>query len=295
MGRGLSAWGEMGTLYVVGTPIGNLEDVSPRAIRTLREVSLIAAEDTRHTAKLLTHFGISTPMTSYHAFNERFRRGHLLAALADGDVALVTDAGTPGISDPGVELVDAVLDVGFPVKAIPGPSSLTSAASTSGLLTGPFTFLGFLPRKSGERRKLIALAASTGFGVVLFESPNRLVATLRELTAMLAGRRFAVARELTKVHETVERGAFDPNDDYSSFATLRGEVVVVVEMAPTAQDTDDAEATLIALLQTGLRATEAARLAARMSGLPRSELYKLAIEFERKSTLDAGGGAGQPD
>lgn len=273
----------MGTLFVVATPIGNLEDITSRAVRVLGDVSLIAAEDTRHTGKLLAHFGIQTPMISYHAFNERARRERLLTALADGDVALVTDAGTPAISDPGVELVDAAIEAGFQVRTIPGASSLASAASISGLLTGPFTFVGFLPRKAGERAKLAARAASSGFGLIFFESPNRLQATLRELSPLLRERRFTVARELSKLHEEVRRGVFSLDDRYESFGDLRGEIVLVVEAGPESVANEEEPAVVLENLMTaGLKPSEAAREAARLTGQPRSHLYQMALERNRE-------------
>jgi len=273
----------MGTLYVVATPIGNLEDISPRALRTLRDVTLIAAEDTRHTGKLLAHFGIETPTISYHAFNERARRQRLLDAVTAADIALVTDAGTPAISDPGVALVDAVLQAGYPVRTIPGPSSLTAAVSISGLLSGPFTFLGFLPRKAGERRELLARAAANGFGVVLYESPNRLQALLLEIRDVFEGRRFAVARELSKIHESLERRDFVDGNDFADFANIRGEIVVVIEPSTGDPDLSDPAETVRDLIAAGMRASEAARMAAQLTGRPRSELYKLAIMLEKQS------------
>jgi 16S rRNA (cytidine1402-2'-O)-methyltransferase len=285
----------MGTLFVVATPIGNLEDITPRALRTLGEVSLIAAEDTRHTGKLLAHFGIGTPMISYHAFNEKSRLQRLLDAVSAGDVALVSDAGTPGISDPGVELVDAVLQAGYPVLSIPGPSSLTAAVSISGLLSGPLTFLGFLPRKAGERRELLARAAASGLGVVLYESPNRLLALLFELKNTFEGRRFAVARELTKVHESLVRRVFVASDDFADFAEIRGEIVVVIEPSSGDPDRSDPAETLRELLTLGMRASEAARSGAQLTGRPRSELYKLAIELEKQLRATQTGETHQPD
>ena len=272
----------MGTLYVVATPIGNLEDITPRALRTLRDVSLIAAEDTRHTGRLLAHFSIETPMVSYHTFNERSRRQRLLDAVASADIALVTDAGTPAISDPGVELVDAVLQAGYPVRTIPGPSSLTAAVSISGLLSGPFTFLGFLPRKAGERRELLARAAANGFGVVLYESPNRLHALLHELLAAFEGRRFAVARELSKMHESLERRVFVVGNDFVEFADVRGEIVLIIAPSTGDPDLSDPAETLRALISAGMRASEAARTGAQLTGRPRSELYNLAIVLEKE-------------
>ena len=272
----------MGTLYVVATPIGNLEDITPRALRTLRDVSLIAAEDTRHTGRLLAHFSIETPMVSYHTFNERSRRQRLLDAVASADIALVTDAGTPAISDPGVELVDAVLQAGYPVRTIPGPSSLTAAVSISGLLSGPFTFLGFLPRKAGERRDLLARAAANGFGVVLYESPNRLQALLHELLVVFEGRRFAVARELSKLHESLERRVFVIGNDFVEFADVRGEIVLIIEPSIGDPDLSDPAETLRELISAGMRASEAARTGAQLTGRPRSELYNLAIVLEKE-------------
>lgn len=278
----------MGTLYVVATPIGNLSDISPRAVQILRDVALIAAEDTRHTGGLLSHFGIKTPMISYHAFNEQSRRGKLLDAIAVGDVALVADAGTPAISDPGAELVDAVLEAGFPVRTVPGPSALTAAASISGLLDGPFTFLGFLPRKAGERRAVIARAAAASFGVVLFESPNRLQSTLRELETVFEGRRFAVARELSKLHESLVRGVLHPGEAYSAYEKVRGEVVVVIAASTDEPPDSDAEEVLARLLESGMRASAAARSAAELTGRPRSELYAIAVELDRRRQKGQG-------
>jgi 16S rRNA (cytidine1402-2'-O)-methyltransferase len=278
---GLNNGRDMGTLFVVATPIGNLEDITTRALRVLKEVSLIAAEDTRHTGKLLAHFEIDTPMISYHAFNERSRRERLLESLRDGDVALVTDAGTPAISDPGAELVDAALDAGFTVRTIPGASSLAAAASVSGLLAGPFTFLGFLPRKAGERVRLVARAAGSGFGLILFESPNRLQETLQELTPVLNGRRFAVARELSKLHEEVRRGVFATGDQYGEFGTVRGEIVLLVEASSENERDEDPREVLGNLLKSGLKPSDAAREAASLTGRTRSELYQLALELGR--------------
>jgi 16S rRNA (cytidine1402-2'-O)-methyltransferase len=271
----------LGTLYVVATPIGNLEDISARALRILSEVTLIAAEDTRHTRKLLSHFRIDTPMVSYHAFNERSRREQLLAALGTGDVALVSDAGTPGISDPGTELVDAVLGAGFDVRAVPGASSLGAAASVSGLLTGPFTFLGFLPRKATERRLLIGRARGTGFGVVLFESPGRLRETMLELSKSFEGRRFAVVRELSKLHEEIHRGMFAGCEALEQLEGLRGELVIVIEPGQDAND-DDPDVVIRGLLGMGMKVSDAARETARITGLPRSELYRRAMDMASK-------------
>lgn len=266
----------MGTLFVVATPIGNLEDASPRAVRVLREASLIAAEDTRHTAKLLRHFGIAAPTISYHAHNERARRERLLSALAIGDVALVTDAGTPGVSDPGNDLVQAALEAGFPVSPIPGPSSAVAAASASGLVPGPFVVVGFLPRERGPRRALLARAAGSGFPLVLFEAPGRAAATLRELHDVLGERPAVLARELTKLHEEVRTGTLASLAEALAAEAPRGEVVLVVGGAGDDAMVEDPAAVVAGLRRAGLGVSEAAREAARLTGVPKSDLYGLA-------------------
>jgi 16S rRNA (cytidine1402-2'-O)-methyltransferase len=196
----------VGTLYVVGTPIGNLEDLTLRAARLLREVDLIAAEDTRTTRTLLRAHEISTPLTSFHEFSgpEKVRR--LVERLADQDVALVSDAGTPGISDPGYPLIRAAIEAGCPVVPIPGPSAILAALIASGLPMHAFHFVGFLPRKSGERRRAFEALAEEDATLVAFESPHRLIASLRDALAVLGDRPMAAARELTKKFEEIVRG-----------------------------------------------------------------------------------------
>ena len=233
----------MGTLYIVATPIGNLDDLSPRAVRILREVNLIAAEDTRHSRRLLTHFEIKTPTVSYHEHNQRARRELLLEALECGDVALITDAGTPGVSDPGADLVAAALEAGYRVSPIPGASALAAAVSASGLIDGPFLTLGFLPRERGERVRLVARAATAGFPLVIFESARRLGPTLQELVEILGDRRAVILRELTKIHEEVRAGALSELRHWTEDANPRGEIALVIAAAPgTAASDDDAEA-----------------------------------------------------
>lgn len=272
----------MGTLYIVATPIGNLGDISARALDVLGSVALIAAEDTRHTGKLLAHFDIKTPLVSYHSFNERTRRERLLAALADGDVALVSDAGTPVIADPGHELVNAAIAAGFRISPIPGPSSLTAAVSASGLVDGPFLALGFLPRKGKERTTILAKAAATSYSIVLFESPNRVAKTLSDLANTFGDRRCFVARELTKLHEELRWG------DVSNLAlkykgeTVKGEVVIVVAGDDRPQPSnEDVESVVVQLLNSGLKPSEAAREATSLTGGSRSDLYRLAIAISK--------------
>ncbi len=212
----------MGTLYVVATPIGNLEDVTLRALRVLREVELVLAEDTRRTRTLLTHHDVRTRPRSLHAHNEAQRSREVLEALASGSsVALVSDAGTPLVSDPGERLVAAVIQAGHAVVPIPGPSAVLSALVASGLPAAPFLFLGFLPRRSGEREALLARIRDRTETVVLFESPRRLAATLRRLADTLGDRPACVARELTKLHEEVARGSLQELAE--RFARGRGE------------------------------------------------------------------------
>lgn len=268
----------MGTLFVVATPIGNLEDISPRALRTLREVGLIAAEDTRRTLQLLRRFEIETRLISYHAFNERAREATLIAELEQGDVALVTDAGTPAISDPGTMIVDAAHRAGFPVIAIPGSSSLTAALSVSGLVEGPVVFLGFPPRKTRERRALLERANASGFAFALFESPHRVGETLRAIADLDPERMTAVARELTKLHEETIRGTARDLADRFEAEAPRGEVVIVVQggLEPPAAP-EDAERRLFALLDQGVRASDAAKQIASATGLARSDLYQMAL------------------
>jgi 16S rRNA (cytidine1402-2'-O)-methyltransferase len=267
----------MGTLYLVATPIGNLEDISARALRVLREVGLIAAEDTRHTGRLLAHFGIATPLLSYHAHNERARRERLLAALAEGDVALVSDAGTPGISDPGHDLVVAAIAAGYPVSPVPGPSAVAAAVGASGLVAGPFVSLGFLPRRSAARRSVLGRAGVTSFPVVLFEAPERLAGTLAELARLWGDREAVVLRELTKLHEEMVRGTLSELAERWRETPPRGEIVVVVGPAtPPAVEPSDAERIVAELRRAGLGPSEAAREAAAATGLPRSDLYRLA-------------------
>ena len=246
-------------------------------MQTLRDVRLIAAEDTRHSRRLLTHFEIDTPVVSYHQHNARSRREHLLAALAEGDVALISDAGTPAVSDPGADLVAAALAAGYRVSPIAGPSAVVAAVSASGLVDGPFLFLGFLARETGERQRTIARGGASGFPLVLFESAQRLGRTLADLETALGDRRSVVLRELTKLHEEVRAGTLGSLRVWAASGGVRGEVVVVVAAAeeePARED--DAESVVHALRRAGLSASQAAREAAAITGLPRAVLYALA-------------------
>jgi 16S rRNA (cytidine1402-2'-O)-methyltransferase len=222
----------MGTLYVVGTPIGNLEDLTPRAARVLGEVDLVAAEDTRRTRRLLTHLGISKPLLSVHADAERGRAAQVIDALRDGDVALCTDAGMPSISDPGAHLVDRVRDAGHGLAVIPGPSAVTAALALSGFNADRFVFLGFLPRKASEIARAVGALAVETRTAVAFESPYRLVKALDIIAEALPERRCAVARELTKVHEELRVGPASELAAHYRQKAVKGEITLLVEGAP---------------------------------------------------------------
>jgi 16S rRNA (cytidine1402-2'-O)-methyltransferase len=273
----------MGTLYVVATPIGNLDDVTLRALAVLREAALVLAEDTRRTRVLLDRHGIAARPVSLHAHNEAARTDQVLAALADGKaVALVSDAGTPLVSDPGERLVARALADGHRVVPVPGPSAVLAALVASGLPAERFTFVGFLPRKAGERRRRLAELAPRPETLVLFESPRRVGALLAELAASFGVRRACVARELTKLHEEVVRGKL--GELAAQFAEgARGEVSVVVEgAARAAEPAPLAEHVLRArvreALAAGLSARDLAAQLAQETGLPRRTLYALALE-----------------
>jgi 16S rRNA (cytidine1402-2'-O)-methyltransferase len=218
----------MGTLYLVATPIGNLQDISLRAIDLLGKVRLIAAEDTRHTAKLLHAYNIHTPLTSYHEHNKIARLPDILAVLAAGDVALVSDAGTPGLNDPGYELVRAAVDAGFPVSPIPGASAPVAALVTSGLPSDAFLYLGYLPRKVNERRALLEKVADYPYTLIFLETPHRLLEALSDMEETLGDRKMAVARELTKLHEEIFRGSTSQARAHYTNHAPRGEITLVV-------------------------------------------------------------------
>ncbi|MCH7578002.1 MAG: 16S rRNA (cytidine(1402)-2'-O)-methyltransferase [Chloroflexi bacterium] len=277
----------MPTLYVVATPIGNLEDVTLRALRVLREVSLIAAEDTRTTRKLLARHGIralptgrQARLVSYNEHNKAARTPQLLAALRDGDVALVSEGGTPVISDPGHDLVTAALEAGFTVTPIPGPSAVTAALAVSGLSTRQFTYLGFLPRRAGERRRLFASLRDDSRTIVAFESPHRLLRSLSDMHAEWGERRIAVCRELTKAFEEVFRGSI--GEALEHFADRpRGEFTLVVEgsTGPAAPDFEEVRRDLQQRKADGEPAKRAVAEVARRYGLPHRQVYGMWLEI----------------
>jgi 16S rRNA (cytidine1402-2'-O)-methyltransferase len=272
----------MPTLYLVATPIGNLEDITLRALRVLREVSLIAAEDTRTTRKLLSHYGIRARLTSYHEHNKAAKIPHILDALRRADVALVSEAGMPGLSDPGYDLVAAAAEAGVPVVAVPGPSAVVAALAVSGLPTRQFAYVGFLPRRRGERRRLLSALATQTQTIVALESPHRLLASLSDLLAVLGDRRIAVCRELTKLHEEVFRSRI--SEAIAHFREPRGEFTLVLAGAPHPPEavvpTDTVLAELRHLRQQGVAPRQAVAQVAQQLGLPRRHVYRLWLQLQ---------------
>lgn len=278
----------MGTLYLVSTPIGNLGDLSHRAIDVLGRVSRVLAEDTRRTRPLLSHLGLSTPLVSFHAHNETSRQRMILDWLAKGEeVAMVSDAGTPLVSDPGERLVDAVLSAGFTVVPIPGPSAILAALVASGLPSHRFTFLGFLPRKGPERMELLDRISAATETTVLFESPERLLHLLEDLrVASEPGRRGAVCRELTKLHEEFVRGTLGEIEAHFTENPPRGELTLVLEAAgdvPGGSEVDSAAAAALAeaLLVDGRTPSRAAKEVSRRLKIPRNDAYEIVQEVSR--------------
>jgi 16S rRNA (cytidine1402-2'-O)-methyltransferase len=275
----------LGQLQLVATPIGNLEDIGLRALRVLGEADLVLAEDTRRTRVLLDRHGVKARPLSLHAHNEAARVAKVLSVLAEGgSVALVSDAGTPLVSDPGERLVAAVVAAGHTVTPVPGPSALLAALAVAGLPVTPFTFLGFLPRRAAARDALLEMLRARSETLVFFESPRRLGATLRRCAAILGPRPACVARELTKLHEEVVRGPL--SELAERFATgARGELTVVIGGAGRAAAADPAA--IDAAIRAGLEAGESARaIAARLArdaGLPRRRVYNRALALGRRT------------
>jgi len=269
----------MGTLYLVATPIGNLEDMSPRAIRVLREANLIAAEDTRHTGKLLKHFGIETPLTSYFEHNKLNKLDYVLDKLSHGDVALVSDAGTPAINDPGYELVSAALASNFAVVPVPGPSAPISAVAVSGLPTDAFLYLGYLPYKTAERRNFISHVANVTYTLIFLESPHRIVESLEDIRAILGDRKICVAREMTKLFEEYWRGKVSGAVEYFKSQPARGEFTLVLEGKTKEEREVWTREELIAAiekeLKSGKSAKEISAELAEQSGWNKKEVYAL--------------------
>ncbi len=272
----------MPTLYVVATPIGNLEDISLRALRTLRGVKLIAAEDTRKTRRLLSAYNIKTPMTSYYEHNKQAKLGYILEFLQKEDVALVSEAGMPGISDPGYELIVAAGQRGITVTPVPGPSAVTAALAVSGLPTDRFTCIGFLPHKANDRRRALESVTDETGTIIALETPHRLLAALNDILAVLGDRRLAVCRELTKLHEEVFRGTV--SEAIKRFTEPRGEFTLVIEGKGTKDKprlTDDIERQLQRMYLSGATAKEAIAAVAGETGMTRKELYKAWLRLDK--------------
>jgi 16S rRNA (cytidine1402-2'-O)-methyltransferase len=267
-------------LYVVSTPIGNLEDITLRALRILQEVGLIAAEDTRVTRRLLERHDISTPVSSYNEHNKRTKTARLVEKLAEKDVALVSDAGTPGVNDPGADLVSAASEAGFPVVSVPGPSSITASVSVSGITGDGFVHMGFLPRRRGDKKRALGAVMESKAPIVLLEAPHRLLDSLEDLLEVLGDRNVVVCRELTKLHEEIFRGSVSAAHEH--FREPRGEFCIVVEGAGESLGTASRpESTAIPLLEElrarGARAKDSVSLVAAATGLPKKRVYELWV------------------
>ncbi len=273
-----------GTLYIVGTPIGNLEDITYRAVRVLQNVDLIAAEDTRHTGKLLHHFQVKAPQISYHDHNRHSRHPEILEHLSNGKaIALVTDAGMPGISDPGYELVIACIEANIPVVPIPGVSAVTTAISASGLPTDRFVFEGFLPVKGQERQSRLEFLASEVRTIVIYESPHRLQQTIQDLAKVLGlERKIVLARELTKLYEEFWRGSLEEAITQLKNKEPQGEYTLVIAGTSVALpylSAEEIEAELKKIMQAGISRSQASRQLAKITSHSRRELYQIALSI----------------
>lgn len=269
----------MGILYLVATPIGNLEDISARALRILREAKLIAAEDTRHSGVLLKHFGIETPQTSYFEHNKIQKLDLILNALADGDVALISDAGSPAINDPGYELVKAALAAGFDVRPVPGPSSPVAALTVSGLPTDSFLYLGYLPSKGNERRKTLQGISDQPHTLIFLESPHRITDSLEDILSILGDRQICVAREMTKLYEEYWRGPVSAAIEHFKSKEPRGEFTLVIAGKSEEKKSLWTEAELLKAIKKELKAGKSAKEIstelAEHSGWNKKDVYAL--------------------
>ena len=277
-----------GTLHIVATPIGNLEDITLRALRVLREADLIAAEDTRVTRKLLSHYDIHTPMIAYHQHSTPKRVGDILAMLAEGKhVALVSDAGTPGISDPGHQLIKSCIERSVNIESVPGPAALITALVLSGMPTARFTFEGFVPRKAGERAAFFRGLKRDARTMCLYEAPSRLLKTLKSIDSELGDRPIAVVREATKMFEEVFRGTAAAAIEHFSQGTVRGEIVIVLhgaspeEVAESESPTIDLESRLVELIESGLSKRDAVARCAAELNLPKRRVYAAALKLKK--------------
>ena len=275
----------MPDLYVVATPIGNLEDITLRALRALREVKLIAAEDTRKTRRLLTHYDIKTPVTSYYEHNKLSKLEYILEKLGEADVALVSEAGMPGISDPGYELIAEAAKRKIKIIPVPGASAVTAALAVSGLPTDRFTFVGFLPSKAAARRKALEGIVDEPGTIIVLEAPHRIPAALEDILSVLGDRRIAIGRELTKIHEEIFRGTV--SQAIKHFQEPRGEFTLVIE-GRTAKEkprmTGEIERQLEEMLRGGAKAKEAVGAVAARTGIKKKELYGAWLKMGKNET-----------
>jgi 16S rRNA (cytidine1402-2'-O)-methyltransferase len=276
----------MGRLYLVATPIGNLEDISARALRVLKEVSRIAAEDTRQTGKLLARYGIHTPMISYHEHNKLARLDEVLEALSRGDVALASDAGTPGLNDPGYELVRAAVAAGHGVVPVPGPCAPIAALTASGLPADSFVYLGYLPRRSAERKAFLAPWREERRTLIALETPHRLLDALQDLLSALGDRKLAVARELTKVHEEFVRGTVRQAQEHFRVHPPLGEITLVIGGAEESKKWTEAEIRSAAKreAQRNLPAPQIAETIASAGGWNKRDVYALLNTGEKRNS-----------
>jgi len=277
----------VGTLYVVATPIGNLEDITLRALRVLKEVDVIAAEDTRHTQILLSHYGIRTPLTSYHEHNEKTKARQLMSRLERGEqIALVSDAGTPAISDPGYRLAVEAIRGGIPVIPIPGASALTAVLSAGGLPTDRFVFDGFLPAKKQERRARLRALSSETRTLVIYEAPHRLTETLNDLVEILGDRETVLAREVSKVHEEFLRGRLTEVAKQIAGREIKGELTLLIggSRGQSEVSQEQIEKEIRKLKDDGLRVKEIAEILGEKYGYPKKEIYRLALTQSGRTT-----------
>lgn len=275
----------MSILYLIATPIGNLEDISARAVKTLQQVTLILAEDTRRTGKLLAHYGIKTPLSSYYEHNKITKLPEILERLQEGNLALVSDAGTPLLNDPGYELVRSALDAGHDISPIPGPSAPLSALIVSGLRVDSFLYLGYLPRKDYDRRQKIKEFAALPYTIIILEAPHRLVATLTTLLTELDDRQIAVARELTKLYEEVRRGTISKMIEHFTDKKPRGEFTLVIEGCLPFIETwtiYEVKKEIEIWMRNNQPVSTAAKEISIKSGWPRRKIYDLIIEYQKK-------------
>jgi len=269
-----------GTLYIVSTPIGNLEDITLRALRVLKEAGVVAAEDTRHSRKLLAHYGISKPLISYWSQTEKTKSAHILERIHSGQsVALISDAGTPGISDPGAILIKKAVEENIKVVSIPGPSALIAALSLSGLPTEEFIFRGFLPPKKSQRQKVLNELSLESRTLIFYEAPHRILETLKDMEMIFVERKAALAKEITKIHEEVLRGSISEILSKLEKTAIAGEYVIIVEGKRDGERTTNSDILLeiSSLMKKGLGRKEAVKKIADAYGLSKKELYNKSL------------------